>query len=117
MPRMRYYIVYLSRESGRFKLGAMGDKKRMTDLTVRGLREETVAWLKRRAAFYNRSLEEARSILTDAVKDELTPEERAEKQREFRVLSDKLRSYTRGTRQTPSEVIIREMRDAGDRLG
>ena len=90
----------------------------MANITVRGLREETVEWLKRRAALYNRSVEEEiRSILTDAVKDDLTPEERAEKQRKFRALSDKLRSYTRGTHQTPSEVIIREMRDAADRLG
>ena len=90
----------------------------MANIAIRGLREETVKWLKHRAARHNRSVEEeARYILTDAVKDDLTPEERAEKQREFRALSDRLRSYTRGTHQTPSEVIIREMRDAADRLG
>ena len=90
----------------------------MADITVRGLRKETVEWLKRRAALCNRSLEEeVRSILTDAVQDEVTPEDRAKKQLEFRALSDKLRSYTHGTQQTPSEVIIREMRDAADRLG
>ena len=86
----------------------------MANIIVRGLSEETVERLKRRAALYNRSLEEEiRSILTAAVKGALTPEEKAEKHRAFRVLSDKLRSYTRGTKQTPSEVLIREDRDRG----
>ena len=89
----------------------------MVDITVRELPEDTMAALKRRAAMYNRSVEEeARYILTDAVKDDLTPEEWKERQLKFRALSEKLRSYTRGTKQTPSEILIREDRDGGHRL-
>lgn len=89
----------------------------MADIEIREVPEETVEWLKRRAALHSRSLEEEiRSILTDAVKDDLTPEERTRKQREFGDLLDKLRSYTRGTHQTPSETIIRQMRNAADRI-
>lgn len=89
----------------------------MADITVRGMREETVAWLKRKATLHNRSVEEeAHIILTDAVKDDLTSDEWDEKRRKFRALSDKMIAYQHGTHQTPSEVIIREMRDAADRF-
>lgn len=89
----------------------------MATINIKGLDEETVARLKRRAALYDCSLEQAiQHVLKEALKDDLTPEEWKEKQRKFRALSDKLLSYTRGTQQTPSEVIIREMRDAADQL-
>ncbi len=88
----------------------------MTTLKVRGMREETVAWLKRKATLHNRSVEEAHIILTDAVKDDLTSDEWDKKWRKFRALSDKMIAYPHGTHQTPSEVIIREMRDAADRF-
>jgi plasmid stability protein len=75
-----------------------------------------VKWLKHRAARYNRTVEEeARYILTDAVKDDLTPEEWREKQLRFRDISDKMLEMTRGTKQTPSEILIREDRDRGHR--
>ena len=86
----------------------------MATLNVRKLDEEVVAKLKRRAARNNRSLEgEVREILGEAAVEEVDMEERRKK---FIELSDKLLKMTRGTRQTPSEVIIREMRDAADRL-
>ena len=89
----------------------------MTSIKVGGLDEETVARLKHKAALYGCSLEEAaQHVLKEALKNELTPEEWEEKRREFRALSHKLRAYTRGTHQTPSEVIIRNMRDAADRI-
>ena len=86
----------------------------MADITIQGLREETVKWLKHRATRQNRSIEEeARYILTDAVKDDLTPEEWTEKALRSRDLSDKMLEMTRGTKQTPSEILIREDRDRG----
>ena len=86
----------------------------MATLNVRKLDEGVVAKLKRRAARNNRSLEgEVRKILGEAVVEEVDMEE---KRRRFIELSDKMLEMTRGTRQTPSEVIIREMRDAADRL-
>ena len=88
----------------------------MVEITVRELPDDTIAGLKRRAAMYNRSVEEeVRYILTDAVKDDLTPEEWKERQLRFRDLSKKLRGYTRGTRQVSSEILIREDRDRGHR--
>ena len=50
---------------------------------------------KRRVALCNRSVKDGiHSVLTDAAKDGLIPEDRVERQRELRALSDKLRSYT-----------------------
>lgn len=85
----------------------------MATLNVRRLDEDVVAKLKRRAAVNNRSLEsEARHILERATEYDV---DSAERQRAFRDLSDKLRQLTRGTYQTPSEVLIREDRDRGHR--
>ena len=89
----------------------------MTSIKVGGLDEDTVARLKHKAALYGCSLEDAvQHILKEAVKNDLTPEEWEDKRRKFSALSDKMRAYTRGTHQTPSEVIIRNMRDAADRI-
>ena len=86
----------------------------MATLNVRKLDDDVVMRLKRRAARNNRSLEgEVREILGEAAVEEVDMEE---KRRKFIELSDKMLEITRGTRQTPSEVIIREMRDAADRL-
>ena len=37
----------------------------------------------------------------------------AEKKRKFRDLSEKMLEMTRGTKQTPSEILIREDRETG----
>lgn len=85
----------------------------MATLNVRKLDEETVNRLKLRAAKNNRSLEgEVRDILEKATGDEVDMEE---KRRKFIEMSDNMLEMTRGTNQTPSEIIIREMRDAADR--
>ena len=83
----------------------------MATVHVRKLDEETVTWLKLRAARDNRSLEgEVRKILERAVEDESNI---AEKKRKFRDLSGKMLEMTRGTEQTPSEILIREDRETG----
>ena len=83
----------------------------MATVHVRKLDEETVTRLKLRAAKNNRSLEgEVREILERAVEDELSM---PEKKRKFRDLSEKMREMTRGTKQTSSEILIREDRDRG----
>ncbi len=81
----------------------------MATLNVRKLDEGVVEKLKRRAAENNRSLEsEARHILEKATEDNM-----AERMRAFRARARELRKSTRGTRQVPSELIIREDRDFG----
>ncbi len=83
----------------------------MATVHVRKLDEETVKQLKLRAARNNRSLEgEVREILERVADDEFNMKE---KQKRFRVLSEKMLNMTRGTKQTPSEVLIREDRDRG----
>ena len=83
----------------------------MATVHVRKLDEETVKQLKLRAARNNRSLEgEVREILERVAEDEFNMKE---KQKRFRVLSEKMLNMTRGTKQTPSEVLIREDRDRG----
>ena len=83
----------------------------MATVHVRKLDEETVKQLKLRAARNNRSLEgEVREILERVAEDEFNMKE---KQKKFRVLSEKMLNMTRGTKQTPSEVLIREDRDRG----
>ncbi len=83
----------------------------MATVHVRKLDEETVKQLKLRAARNNRSLEgEVREILERVAEDEFNMKE---KQKRFRVLSEKMLNMTRGTKQTPSEVLIREDRDKG----
>ena len=81
----------------------------MATLNVRRLDEKVVAKLKRRAAENNRSLEgEARHILEKSVEDDMP-----ERMRAFRARARELRELTRGTKQTPSEILIREDRDRG----
>ena len=83
----------------------------MATVNVRKLDEETVTRLKLRAARNNRSLEgEVREILERAVEDEFNI---SEKKRKFRDLSEKMLEITRGTKQTPAEILIREDRDRG----
>ena len=83
----------------------------MGTINVRGLDDEVVRRLKRRAADNNRSLEnEARHILEQAAGDGM-----AEKTRAFLELSRRMRRQTAGRPQTPSQVLIREDRDGGHR--
>jgi len=84
----------------------------MATILVRQLRDDIVERLKRRAALSNRSLEgEVRHILEGASDD------MAEKRAAFLAASDRLREKTRGSKQTPAEVLIREDRDRGHRDG
>lgn len=74
------------------------------NLHVRNLDDEIVARLKRRAARHGRSMEaEHREILRQALS--------AENNRSFDQLAAELRKLTRGRKQTPSEVLLREGRD------
>ena len=83
----------------------------MATINVRRLDENVVARLKRRASLNNRSLEgEARHILECAADDDM-----ATKRAAFLEASDRLRQRTRGRKQTPAEVLIREDRDHGHR--
>lgn len=82
----------------------------MATVNVRRLDDEVVSRLKRRASSNNRSLEsEVRHILEGAADH---PEARRDA---FRLLASRLRARTAGTRQTPSEVLIREDRSTGHR--
>ena len=73
------------------------------NLHVRNLDAELVARLKRRAARHGRSAEaEHREILRQALGSEEEPS--------FDQLSAELRKLTKGRRQTPSEVLLREGR-------
>ena len=83
----------------------------MATINVRQLDDDVVERLKRRAAANHRSLEgEVRHILQRAVDDDM-----AAKRAVFLEASDRLRQKTRGRRQTPAEVLIREDRDRGHR--
>jgi antitoxin FitA len=74
------------------------------NLHVRNLDDDLIARLKRRAARHGRSAEaEHREILRQA----LAGEEEAS----FDKLAADLRKLTRGRRQTPSEILLREGRD------
>jgi antitoxin FitA len=76
----------------------------MGSLHVRNLDDDLIARLKRRAARHGRSAEaEHREILRQA----LAGEEEAS----FEKLAAELRKLTRGRRQTPSEILLREGRD------
>src|SRR5215475_6647116 len=71
-------------------------------LHVRNLDEDLVRRLKRRAASHGRSAEaEHREILRQALAGEVSFEE----------LAAEVRKLTRGKKQTPAEVLIREGRD------
>jgi antitoxin FitA len=74
----------------------------MPQLTVRNVPEKTVRALRVRAAKHGRSAEaEHRLILEQALRSA----------DDFWAEADRLRAETVGTKQTPSEVLIREMRD------
>jgi antitoxin FitA len=75
------------------------------NLHVRNLDDELIARLKRRAARHGRSAEaEHREILRQALAAEVEPS--------FDTLAAELRKLTRGRKQTPSEVLLRESRDS-----
>ncbi len=83
----------------------------MAAIHVRQLDDGLVDRLKRRASSNNRSLEgEVRHILQCAADDDMEA-----KRTRFLAASDRLREKTRGRRQTPAEVLIREDRDRGHR--
>ena len=83
----------------------------MAMISVKQLADDVVSRLKRRASFNNRSLEgEVRHVLKCAAYDDM-----AAKSARFLEASDRLRERTRGRRQTPAEVLIREYRDHGHR--
>jgi antitoxin FitA len=72
-------------------------------LHVRNLDDDLIARLKRRAARHGRSTEaEHREILRQALTNELEPS--------FETLAAELRRLTRGRKQTPSEILLREAR-------
>ena len=72
-------------------------------LHVRNLDDELIARLKRRAARHGRSAEaEHREILRQALAQE--------EDSSFEKLAAELRKLTKGRKQTPSEVLLREGR-------
>jgi plasmid stability protein len=74
-----------------------------SNLHVRNLDDDLVAKLKRRAARHGRSTEaEHREILRQALANEVEPS--------FETLAAELRRLTRGRKQTPSEILLREGR-------
>jgi antitoxin FitA len=76
----------------------------MASLHVRNLDDDLIARLKRRAARHGRSAEaEHREILRQALA--------GEGEASFDKLAADLRKLTRGRRQTPSEILLREGRD------
>ena len=85
----------------------------MATMNVRRPDDEVVRWLKQRAAVSNGSLEsEARQMLECAVADDLKT-----RRRTFLELAARLQHAGQGQRaHTPSEVLIREDRDAGHRF-
>ena len=75
------------------------------NLHVRNLDDQLIARLKRRAARHGRSTEaEHREILRQALAADVNPD--------FETLAAELRNLTKGRKQTPSEVLLREGRDA-----
>ena len=86
----------------------------MTVVTVERMDDGVVERLRQRAAANDRSLEaELRHILNDAVTDD----DYEAKRLAFIERSKELRTLTAGTRQTPSEDLIRESRDNGYERG
>jgi len=74
------------------------------NLHVRNLDDELIARLKRRAARHGRSTEaEHREILRQALAADADPD--------FDKLAAELRNLTKGRKQTPSELLLREGRD------
>ena len=81
----------------------------MATINMRLLDDGAFRRLKLHAAGNNRSQEgEARHILEAAVKGEMSA-----KRASFPALAARLRRETEGRAQTPSEVLIREDREAG----
>ena len=75
------------------------------NLHVRNLDDQLIAQLKRRAARHGRSTEaEHREILRQALA--------ADADLDFEKLAAELRNLTKGRKQTPSELLLREGRDA-----
>lgn len=73
------------------------------NLHVRNLDDDLITRLKRRAARHGRSTEaEHREILRQALAAEVEPS--------FAKLAADLRELTKGRKQTPSEVLLREGR-------
>jgi len=73
------------------------------NLHVRNLDDGLIARLKRRAARHGRSAEaEHREILRQALAPEVEPS--------FDTLAAELRKLTKGRKQTPSEILLREGR-------
>jgi plasmid stability protein len=80
------------------------EKRMAGNLHVRNLDDDLIARLKRRAARHGRSTEaEHREILRQALVGDVEPS--------FDTLAAELRKLTRGRKQTPSEVLLREGRD------
>lgn len=76
----------------------------MAQLLVRNVDEETVAWLKARAAAHGRSVEaEHREILRAA--------RAASAPADFWERAARMRAETAGRHITPSEVLLRQSRD------
>jgi plasmid stability protein len=74
------------------------------NLHVRNLDDDLIARLKRRAARHGRSTEaEHRELLRQVLMTEAEPS--------FETLAAELRKLTRGRKQTPAEVLLREGRD------
>lgn len=75
------------------------------NLHGRNLDDELITRLKRRAARHGRSAEaEHREILRQALATEIEPS--------FEELAAQLRKLTKQRKQTPSEILLREARDA-----
>jgi antitoxin FitA len=74
------------------------------NLHVRNLDDDLIARLKRRAARHGRSAEaEHREILRQALANE--------EETSFEKLAADLRKLTKGKKQTPSEILLREGRE------
>ena len=85
----------------------------MATIDVRQLDDDVVRRLKRRAAGNDRSLEgEVHRILARAVEDDVAARREA-----FRALAARLWRKAGGSPQTPSEVLIRDDRESGYRVG
>ena len=83
----------------------------MATIKISRLDDSLVDQLKWRASLNHRSIdEEVRYILEQAVANDLR-----EKRSTFLETSDQLRKMTRGSKQTPSEELIREDRDRDHR--
>jgi plasmid stability protein len=83
---------------------SLAEDQMVANLHVRNLDDDLVVRLKRRAARHGRSAEaEHREILRQALA--------GEDEASFDKLAADLRELTRGRKQTPSEILLREGRD------